>query len=394
MAELSYAAKLTRRLVQCPSITPAEAGSLDLLSAELEEMGFSCTRLPFGEGEARIDNLYARWGDARSGESGPHFAFAGHVDVVPVGDMTSWQYPPFEGAVEAGKLYGRGTVDMKGGIAAFVAAVRATLASHPPKGAISLIITGDEEGEARNGTVKMVEWCQEQGEQPDMILVGEPTNPDKLGQTIKNGRRGSVTCFLKVMGRQGHVAYPHLANNPMPGLMEMLAPVNSQKLDKGTDYFDPSTAEITAIGAAEGANNVIPHYAHARFNIRFNTEHSAASLERWLRAHFEAVAKACDLTFEARFESNASPFVTEPGQLTDWLADAAEQVTGIRPTLSTTGGTSDARFLCKLAPVAEFGLVGKTMHQIDEHASLSDIDQLTAIYTHLLQRVFQGEADG
>ena len=390
MTSLSYAVDLTRRLVQCPSVTPLEAGTLDLLQAELEAFGFVCTRLPFGEGEAQIDNLYARY-DGSS--SGPHIAFAGHVDVVPVGDEASWQYPPFEGAVQEGKLYGRGAVDMKGGIAAFIGAVKAKLDAGPPQGSISLIITGDEEGDALNGTVKMVDWCRENGHIPDMIIVGEPTNPDYLGQTIKNGRRGSVTCWLKVIGSQGHVAYPHLANNPTPALVEMLAPVNSTELDGGTPYFDPSTAEITAIGAAEGANNVIPHFAEARFNIRFNTEHSAASLEGWLREHFDRVAKQKGVVYEARFHSNAAPFVTEPGTLTDLLVQAAEAVTGHRPSLSTSGGTSDARFLCHLGPVAEFGLIGQTMHKIDEHAVLTDIDQLSAIYLGVLNRLFDEAPD-
>ena len=384
MTSLSYAADLTKRLVQCPSVTPLEAGTLDLLQAELEALNFVCTRLPFGVGDEEIDNLFARYDGPISG---PHIAFAGHVDVVPVGDETSWQHPPFDGAVQDGNLFGRGTVDMKGGIAAFVGAVKARLDVGKFPGSISLIITGDEEGDALNGTVKMVEWCREQGHIPDMIIVGEPTNPNYLGQTIKNGRRGSVTCWLKVIGTQGHVAYPHLANNPMPALVEMLAPVNSSELDGGTPYFDPSTAEITAISAAEGANNVIPHFAEARFNIRFNTEHSAASLEGWLREHFDRVATAKGVSYEARFHSNAAPFVTEPGPLTTLLVEAAETVTGHRPTLSTSGGTSDARFLCHLGPVAEFGLIGQTMHKIDEHVSLADIDQLTAIYLDVLNRL-------
>ena len=379
MTALSYAVCLTQDLVKCPSVTPAEGGALDLLEQVLTELGFSCTRLPFGEGEARIDNLFARIGSGH-----PHIAFAGHTDVVPTGDVAAWSCDPFAGEVRDGQIYGRGTADMKGGIAAFVAAVKTYLESDKLQGSISLIITGDEEGEARYGTVKMVEWLEETGQQPDFCIVGEPTNPNELGEIIKNGRRGSLSCRLRVEGVQGHVAYPHLANNPVPALFAMLAPVNSAKLDGGTDYFDPSTAEVTDIELVGGASNVIPQAASAAFNIRFNTEHSVASLQGWLEEHFDRVASQHKVTYQADFASNASPFITEPGVLTTRMQAAISRLTNKQASLSTTGGTSDARFICKICPVAEFGLVGQTMHKIDEHVAIADIDQLAAIYAEML----------
>ena len=379
MTALSYAVRLTQDLVKCPSVTPAEGGALDLLEQVLTELGFSCTRLPFGEGEARIDNLFARIGSGH-----PHIAFAGHTDVVPTGDVAAWSCDPFAGEVRDGQIYGRGTADMKGGIAAFVAAVKTYLESDKLQGSISLIITGDEEGEARYGTVKMVEWLEETGQQPDFCIVGEPTNPNELGEMIKNGRRGSLSCRLRVEGVQGHVAYPHLANNPVPVLFAMVAPVNSAKLDGGTDYFDPSTAEVTDIELVGGASNVIPQAASAAFNVRFNTEHSVASLQGWLEEHFDRVASQHKVTYQADFASNASPFITEPGVLTTRMQAAISRLTNKQASLSTTGGTSDARFICKICPVAEFGLVGQTMHKIDEHVAIADIDQLAAIYAEML----------
>ena len=379
MTALSYAVRLTQDLVKCPSVTPAEGGALDLLEQVLTELGFSCTRLPFGEGEARIDNLFARIGSGH-----PHIAFAGHTDVVPTGDVVAWSCDPFSGEVRDGQIYGRGTADMKGGIAAFVAAVKTYLECDKLQGSISLIITGDEEGEASYGTVKMVEWLEETGQQPDFCIVGEPTNPNELGEMIKNGRRGSLSCRLRVEGVQGHVAYPHLANNPVPALFAMLAPVNSARLDGGTDYFDPSTAEVTDIELLGGASNVIPQAVTAAFNIRFNTEHSVASLQGWLEEHFDRVASQQEVTYQADFASNASPFITEPGVLTTRMQAAISRMINKQASLSTTGGTSDARFICKICPVAEFGLVGQTMHKIDEHVAIADIDQLAAIYAEML----------
>ena len=379
MTALSYAVQLTQDLVKCPSVTPAQGGALDLLEEVLTGLGFKCTRLPFGEGEARIDNLFAKIGSGH-----PHIAFAGHTDVVPAGDVAAWSSDPFGGDVRDGKIYGRGTADMKGGIAAFVAAAKTYLESGALKGSISLIITGDEEGAARYGTVKMVDWLEEKGLQPDFCIVGEPTNPHELGDMIKNGRRGSLSCQLHVEGMQGHVAYPHLANNPMPALFAILAPVNSTELDGGTDYFDPSTAEVTDIKQIGGASNVIPQAAMAAFNIRFNTEHNVDSLQGWLEEHFERMAKQYKVSYRAEFASNASPFITEPGVLTTKMQAAISRLTNKQASLSTTGGTSDARFICKICPVAEFGLVGQTMHKIDEHVETDDIDRLADIYAEML----------
>ena len=382
MADLSYEVRLTRDLIRCPSVTPAEGGALDLLQGELTQMGFVCTRLPFGDGAARIDNLYARLGDGA-----PHLAFAGHTDVVPAGNQAAWSYGPFAGEIKDGLIYGRGAADMKGGIAAFVAAVKRYLDQNKLNGSLSLIITGDEEADAVNGTVKMVDWLQQTDNIPDFCLVGEPTNPSVLGQTIKNGRRGSLTCALSVTGRQGHVAYPHLASNPVPALFAMLAPVNSAKLDGGTDFFGPSTAEVTHLNIADPASNVIPDQAFAQFNIRFNTEHSTDSLQGWLDEHFSRVAAQREVQYEARFWSNASPFITEASTHLDVVKAAVETVTGQRPELSTTGGTSDARFISRVCPVAEFGLVGQTMHQVDEHVSLADIETLTDIYFEMIRQM-------
>ena len=382
MADLSYEVRLTRDLIRCPSVTPAEGGALDLLQGELTRMGFVCTRLPFGDGAARIDNLYARLGDGA-----PHLAFAGHTDVVPAGNQAAWSYGPFAGEIKDGLIYGRGAADMKGGIAAFVAAVKRYLDQNKLNGSLSLIITGDEEADAVNGTVKMVDWLQQTDNIPDFCLVGEPTNPSVLGQTIKNGRRGSLTCALSVTGRQGHVAYPHLASNPVPALFAMLAPVNSAKLDGGTDYFGPSTAEVTHLNIADPASNVIPDQAFAQFNIRSNTEHSTDSLQGWLDEHFSRIAAQREVQYEARFWSNASPFITEASTHLDVVKAAVETVTGQRPELSTTGGTSDARFISRVCPVAEFGLVGQTMHQVDEHVSLADIETLTDIYFEMIRQM-------
>jgi len=379
MTAPSYAVDLAARLIRCESVTPAEGGALSLLAQELGSFGFECTRLPFGEGPARIENLFAR-----RGHGAPHFAFAGHTDVVPVGDASAWRHAPFSGALEDGKLFGRGAADMKGGIAAFVGAVRQFVECHPD-GSISLIITGDEEGDADYGTVKMVEWMRAHDHLPDVCVVGEPTNPDRLGDVIKNGRRGSLSCQLTVDGVQGHVAYPHLADNPIVRLLAMLAPVNGVTLDGGNDYFDASTAHITSIDTGNAAGNVIPATVSARFNIRFNTEHKADDLIGWLEEHFNRIGG----NWQADWRVSAEPFVTPTGPLTDLMQAAITEVTGKNAELSTSGGTSDARFITHLCPVAEFGLVGQTMHKVDEHVSIADIDQLTAIYLAMLTRFFE-----
>ena len=379
MTAPSYAVDLAARLIRCESVTPAEGGALSLLAKELGSLGFECTRLPFGEGPARIENLFAR-----RGHGAPHFAFAGHTDVVPVGDASAWRHAPFSGALEDGKLFGRGAADMKGGIAAFVGAVRQFVECHAD-GSISLIITGDEEGDADYGTVKMVEWMRAHDHLPDVCVVGEPTNPDRLGDVIKNGRRGSLSCQLTVDGVQGHVAYPHLADNPIVRLLAMLAPVNGVTLDGGNDYFDASTAHITSIDTGNAAGNVIPATVSARFNIRFNTEHKADDLIGWLEEHFNRIGG----NWQADWRVSAEPFVTPAGPLTDLMQAAITEVTGKNAELSTSGGTSDARFITHLCPVAEFGLVGQTMHKVDEHVSIDDIDQLTAIYLAMLTRFFE-----
>ncbi|MDA9650171.1 succinyl-diaminopimelate desuccinylase, partial [bacterium] len=325
----SYAVQLAQKLVRCPSVTPVEGGALDVLQDEFTKLGFDCTRLPFGAGEKRIDNLFARRG---TGE--PHFAFAGHTDVVPVGDAAQWQHDPFGGMLVDGKLYGRGAADMKGGIAAFVAAVSA-LDGADDTGSISFIITGDEEGDADFGTVKMVEWLQANDQVPDACVVGEPTNPSRLGDVIKNGRRGSLSCQLRVDGVQGHVAYPHLADNPITRLIAMLAPVNGTALDGGNDYFDPSTANVTSIDTGNEAGNVIPASVSAKFNIRFNTEHKSDDLIGWLEEYFNRVGGEWTATWRA----SAQPFVTPVGSFTALMQTAIESVTGQKPVLSTNGGT-------------------------------------------------------
>ena len=382
MGAPSHAVELTQRLIRCPSVTPQEGGALDCLEAELSALGFACERLPFGDGESRIDNLFAR-----RGETGAHLCFAGHTDVVPVGDVTAWTHDPFAADIDNGRLFGRGAADMKSGIAAFVAAV-ARVPAADIDGSISLLITGDEEGDAINGTVKMVEWAAANGHRPDMCIVGGPTSPQALGDVIKNGRRGSLSGRLVVEGQQGHVAYPHLADNPVTRLLAMLAPVNGCELDAGTPHFGPSTANVTTIDVGNPATNVIPARAEARFNIRFNTEHSADSLIGWLEEHFERVGGDWTVTWK----SNADPFITAPGPLTELLSESCRAVTGRTPELSTGGGTSDARFITKLCPVAEFGLVGQTMHQVDENVATADIDGLSAIYETAIRRFFAGGA--
>ena len=381
MSKFSYAVQLAQKLVRCPSVTPEEAGTLDLLEDELKQIGFICTRLFFGDGKDRIRNLYAEYGDGPS-----HFAFAGHVDVVPVGRSSDWNFPPFQAEIKDGYLYGRGSADMKSGIAAFISAIRNWQQSSKAKTKISLIITGDEEADAINGTTKIVEWMKINRIYPDMCVVAEPTSQIEIGDNIRNGRRGSLSGKLIVNGVQGHVAYPHLAQNPTFPLMKMLSFVSSTELDVGNSYFGPSTAEVTGLSTSSQTSNVIPKSASAMFNIRFNTEHSKESLQGWLEEHFRKIAGDFNVEFEVEWKSNALPFVTEAGKLTELLSDSIMSKTGRNPELSTIGGTSDARFIKQLCPVAEFGLVGKTMHQIDENVSINDIDVLTNIYEDMLHR--------
>lgn len=369
-------------LIRCPSVTPAEGGALDLLQSLLEPMGFTCHRLPFEtDGTPTIDNLYAR-----RGTGGPHLCFAGHTDVVPVGDAAAWTRGPFDGTVADDRLWGRGAADMKGGIAAFVAAVDRHLATGGDRGSISLLITGDEEGPAINGTTKVLDWMEANGEIPDMCIVGEPTNPTAMGDMMKIGRRGSFTGRLTVFGTQGHVAYPHLAENPVHGLIRLLEPFAHGTLDGGTEHFPPTTLSVTTIDVGNPANNVIPAEARATFNVRFNDAHSSDSLEKMFRDSFDQKG----VRYEMETECSGESFVTEPGALSDMISEAAFAVTGRRPELSTTGGTSDARFIKRLCPVVEFGLVGQTMHKVDEHVAVDDIRALTDIYTAVLDRAMAG----
>jgi succinyl-diaminopimelate desuccinylase len=376
---------LTQALVRCPSVTPADAGALDVLVRALEPLGFVCHRLRFeSDGTAPIDNLYARLGT-----SGPNLCFAGHTDVVPPGDPTSWTSDPFAGAIADGKLYGRGAADMKAAIAAFVAASGRRVASKgAPAGSISLLITGDEEGPAINGTRKVLDWLAGQGEVLDACIVGEPTNPNYLGEMIKVGRRGSITGHLTVHGTQGHVAYPHLADNPLPRLVQMLAALTAEPLDHGNGHFQPSTLAITTIDVGNPADNVIPARGSASFNIRFNNEHTSDTLKDWIRRTCDSVGGPYELTFRVSGES----FLTLPGRLSDLVADAVQRVTGHRPELSTTGGTSDARFIKNICPVVEFGIVGQTMHKIDEHVSVSDVERLTDIYEAIIDGFFSHDS--
>jgi succinyl-diaminopimelate desuccinylase len=376
------ALELTRALVRCPSVTPADAGTLDVLQEALEGLGFVCHRLPFAApGSDRVDNLYAR-----IGTTSPHFCFAGHTDVVPPGDAAAWTVDPFGAEVIDGAVYGRGAVDMKGAIACFTAAAAGFLDDRAGAfgGSISLLITGDEEGPAINGTAKVLEWLEARGERLEACLVGEPTNPTRLGEMIKIGRRGSLSGRLTVYGTQGHTAYPDLADNPIPRLMAMLAGVTGAELDQGTDHFQPSSLEVTSVDVGNPVTNVIPARAEAAFNIRFNDRHSPDSLERWLRERFDEVGGRYDLDIQVSGEA----FLTPPGALSELVADAVERVLGTRPELSTTGGTSDARFIKDHCPVAEFGLVGETMHKVDERTAVGDLEALTEVYKAVLDGFF------
>ncbi len=371
-----------RALIRCASVTPEDGGSIGTLAEALESLGFECHPLTFSEpGTPDVHNLYARWG---KGE--PHFCFAGHTDVVPVGDEDSWSVGPFEAAIDGDMLYGRGATDMKGAVASFTAAASRFLArrGHDFAGSISLLITGDEEGPAINGTVKMLQWLDEQGEVPDVCLVGEPTNPTRLGEMVKIGRRGSLSGTLTVTGVQGHTAYPHLADNPLPRLMRMLAAIEGEALDDGTAHFQPSNLQLTTIDVGNTATNIIPGRASASFNIRFNDLHSSASLIEWLKRKFDEVGGAYDLDLHVTGEA----FLTPPGAFSDLLSNVIERVTGVRPELSTTGGTSDARFIKDFCPVAEFGLISQTMHKTDERVALVDLAALTEIYEAVLDGYF------
>ena len=376
------AVKIAQDLIRCPSVTPTDAGALDVLQGLLEDLGFVCHRLPFSqEGTATIDNLYARLGTAA-----PNFCFAGHTDVVPVGKADQWQNDPFVGTIKDGVLYGCGATDMKGAIAAFVAAVSEfTDEKNKFTGSISFLITGDEEGPAINGTIKMLDWLREKGETLDYCLVGEPTNPNNIGDMAKIGRRGSLNTTLTVKGTQGHVAYPHLADNPIPRLVRMLDGLLAHRLDEGNAHFQPSNLEIVSIDVGNEASNVIPAEAVARFNIRFNNDQTDQGLQDWIKSVCEAVGG----TYVLEMKASGDAFLTPPGVLSTLIADAVQKITGQTVELSTTGGTSDARFIKDHCPVSEFGLVNKTMHMVDECVRLDDLAQLTRIYREILMAFFK-----
>lgn len=380
MIELTDPVALTQALIRCPSITPEDAGALDLVENLLARLGFACHRLTFETpGTAPVPNLYARFGSAP-----PNFGFAGHTDVVPPGDSAAWRAPPFGGELIDGAIYGRGAVDMKGALACFVAAAARFLAVRRPAGSISCLITGDEEGRAVNGTRKVLDWLRQQGETLDACLVGEPTNPRRLGEMIKIGRRGSMTGWLSVTGVQGHAAYPERADNPIPRLLRMLDAITREPLDHGSAHFQPSHLVITSVDVGNPTSNVIPAVARATFNVRFNDHHTPGSLEARLRSQLSRV----DDRYDLEVQTSGGAFVTPPGPLTELLSGAIEHELGLVPERSTSGGTSDARFIKDFCPVVEFGLVGQTMHQVDEHVPLSDLDGLTRVYHALLGTYF------
>ncbi|MGR3514437.1 MAG: succinyl-diaminopimelate desuccinylase [Paracoccaceae bacterium] len=376
------AVDLTTRLVQCPSITPAEGGAIALLQEVLTEAGFTCFRADRGG----IANLVARYGPQGHPRT---FGFNGHTDVVPLGDEAAWTHPPFGADHVDGWLYGRGATDMKSGVAAFVAAAIDLVREAPPKdGAILITITGDEEADATDGTTAILDWMDANNEAMTACLVGEPTSPENLGDAIKIGRRGSMTAWFTATGVQGHSAYPHRAKNPVPALARLVDRLASRALDDGTDHFDPSTLAVTTFDTGNPATNVIPASCSATVNIRFNDTHSSASLTAWIEGEVKAVSDAFDIAIETRFKISGESFLTPPGPLSDLVSDAVHTEIGRRPELSTSGGTSDARFVKAHCPVVEFGLVGKSMHQVDERVWIEDIPRLKAIYRRVLESYF------
>jgi succinyl-diaminopimelate desuccinylase len=366
---------LAQDLIRCPSITPKEAGVLDVLVKYLKPLGFDCQRVTFSDAPGEpTENLYARLGT-----QGPNLCFAGHVDVVPTGDTGKWSVDPFAAVIKDGFLIGRGAEDMKGAIAAFVAAVSEL--KQPFKGSISLLISGDEEGVAVNGTRKVLPWLKEKGEKLDACIVGEPTNPTVLGEMAKIGRRGSAYGKLTVHGKQGHAAYPHLADNPVTSIVEIMHRLKTAKIDDGSKFFPPSNLEVTTIDVGNPAGNVIPAEAKANFNIRFNDQHNGKTIEEWVRAQIAKTKANVSLEWRISGES----FITPPGKLSALIVEAAKKVTGLTPDLSTTGGTSDARFIKDYCPVVEFGTTGSTAHAIDEKVKVEDIVKLKDIYLHVLK---------
>ena len=373
--------KLTADLIRCPSVTPVEGGAIVLLQDLLESAGFVCTRVDRDD----VANLFARWGQGRNGRT---FGFNGHTDVVPVGDMAAWRVDPFGGEIKDGVLYGRGATDMKSGVAAFAAAAIDFVRETPPDGSIVLAITGDEEGVATDGTRALLDWMQAKGEAIDHCLVGEPTCPERIGDMIKIGRRGSMTAYFTVTGKQGHSAYPHRALNPLPGMARLMDRLAGHVLDQGTDHFDASTLAITTIDTGNPANNVIPAQCRGTVNIRFNDAHSSASITGWWQTEADKVAAETGVKIDMRLQVSGESFLTEPGELSALVAASVTAETGLVPELSTSGGTSDARFIKDHCPVVEFGLVGKTMHQVDECVPVQQIHQLKAIYSRILKGYF------
>jgi succinyl-diaminopimelate desuccinylase len=375
------AIELAAELIRCKSVTPVDDGALDVLRRALEPLGFTCSEMTFGTGEDAVQNLFARIGDKP-----PHFCFAGHTDVVPVGDASAWTRDPFGGEVRDGFLWGRGATDMKGAIACFAAAADTVLQEFggSAPGSISFLITGDEEGPGINGTKKVLKWMADHGHTPNAALVGEPTNPEAMGEMMKIGRRGSMVGRLAVHGTQGHAAYPALADNPVPRLVSMLAALTEAKLDSGTDTFQPSNLEITTIDVGNPAVNVIPAQARAIFNIRFNDQHTSGSLSDWLRATFDGIGGQYDLDIHVSGEAFLSP----PGTFPDLVSDSIQRVLGAAPERSTSGGISDARFVRKYCPVVEFGLITEPAHKVDERVEVSDIESLTQVYAAILRGFF------
>jgi len=375
---------LSQALIRCPSVTPADAGALGVLEAALTPLGFACHRLRFEEaGTAAIENLYAR-----IGTQGPNFCFAGHTDVVPPGDAKLWRHDPFAAVIDNGTLYGRGAADMKSAIAAFVAAASRYLASGKPYGSISLLITGDEEGIAINGTTKVLGWLAERGERLDHCIVGEPTSDVRAGDTIKIGRRGSLNTRVTVRGTQGHVAYPKRATDPLPAMAALVSLLSSEVLDQGNEHFDPSTLAFTTIDTGNTATNVIPAEAKAGFNIRFTDQHTPDSLKARIANAVDTIRREFGCEIETNFHVSGASFLTAPGPFTDLLSSAVQTVTGKVPQYSTTGGTSDARFIKDYCPVAELGLSNATMHKANECAKIEDIRLLADIYTQVLNAYF------
>lgn len=373
--------QLSADLIRCNSVTPAEGGALVLLEDLLTNAGFECTRVD----QEGIPNLFARWGAKGANRS---FGFNGHTDVVPIGDADAWTHDPFGGEITDGILWGRGATDMKTGVAAFAAAAVDFVRQTPPDGAVILAITGDEEGDAEHGTTALLDWMAANNERMTHCLVGEPTCPNVMGEMMKIGRRGSMTCWFTATGVQGHSAYPHRAKNPLSALVRLLTRLEAQPLDAGTEHFDASTLAITTVDCGNPATNVIPARGHATVNIRFNDGHSGASLTEWLADHARAVEAETGVQIAMRVQISGESFLTPPGEFSELIARAVEAETGRVPELSTSGGTSDARFIKNHCPVVEFGLVGKTMHQVDERIEIEQIEQLKAIYTRILTDYF------